>query len=99
MEKKGKVCAIGRTAQLPFQQIGVTCFKPEENLIHQINVCSKEGYGIFYIEESLLQEEILIYFDRHPYVTVVAIPGQQGEKLGSKRLDQLVERALGQKII
>ena len=100
-----KIAAIGQNEALfPFQQIGMDVIAPLEGnaLVRQVAKLTKAGYALFFITEDCLLENpaLLTAYDKHPAVSIIPIPGlTEQPSMGLERVQNMVEKALGQNIL
>ena len=100
-----KICALGDAATLfPFMQIGVDVFSvdPGEDLSKKIASVVKKGYGLLFVSEDVVRGDLSVIhsYDKRPEVNIVLVPGNsEGESYGLERINEMVEKALGQNIL
>lgn len=100
-----KIAALGNEEEVfPFRQIGIDVFVPLEGnaLMKQVAKLIKEGYALFFVSEGCIESTpaLLTAYDKHPEVAMIPIPGlEENGSWGLDRIDNMVERALGQNIL
>lgn len=100
-----KICALGDSASLfPFMQIGVDVFSFEKDgdLSKTIASLVKKGYGLLFVSEDVVKGDLSVIhsYDKRPDVNIVLVPGNsEGESYGQARINDMVEKALGQNIL
>lgn len=99
------VAAVGaEEITFPFRQAGIDCFLPckGEALYRQIAQLMKDGYGVLFISEDALKTapRLLETYDNHPNIALIPVPGLDASgSAGVRRMEELTEKALGQKIL
>ncbi len=100
-----KIAAIGsEDVVFPFRQAGIDCYAPQtgDALFRQLAQLFKEGYLLLFVSEDVLSDapNLLQLYDNAPRAAVIPIPGTGGEgSAGSRRIEEMVEKALGQKLL
>lgn len=88
----------------PFYQVGVETFPfmKGEALARQIAKLVKDGYTLLFISEECLADHtsLLHSYDKDPLVALIPIPSIHNNKnIGRQRIQEMAEKALGQKIL
>lgn len=105
MVKHYKVAVVGnRDAILPFRMIGFDIFPvtSAETAKSTLRELAKKDYGIIYLTEDFAQEipEIIQFYDTVVTPAVILIPTHRGQLgIGSKRIQDNVEKAVGMNIL
>lgn len=99
-----KIAALGdNDFMFPFRQIGVEVFEPAQGvgLLRQVAQLIQSGYCLFFISENYLSDTplLLTMYDKHPYVTIIPVPGSGKDNIGMERIQSMIEKALGQNIL
>lgn len=103
--KKYKIGVVGnRDAILPFRMIGFNTFPVNNNqdAINTLRNLAKSDYGIIYLTEDIATHipETIAYYDSQVTPAVILIPTHKGASgLGIKRVQDNVEKAVGQNIL
>ncbi|MGT2845972.1 V-type ATP synthase subunit F [Streptococcus massiliensis] len=103
--KTYKIGVVGnRDAILPFRLIGFQTFpvKEAQEAINILRQLSRDKFGVIYLTEDMAREipETLAYYDQQVTPAVILIPTHQGSSgLGRARLQENVEKAVGQNIL
>lgn len=103
--KPYKVGIVGqRDAILPFRMIGFETFPVIEaqEAINTLRHLAKEGFGIVYLTENIAEEipETIAYYDSQLTPAVILLPTHKGSLgLGLRRVQENVEKAVGQNIL
>ncbi|NJP40679.1 hypothetical protein HCH52_06390 [Oscillospiraceae bacterium HV4-5-C5C] len=101
-----KMAVLGsRTAALPMLQIGVPFFEARTEPMacqRQAAELVRQGYALLLVTEDCLDRcpQLLCHYDQNPAVTVLPLAGTgtASTGLGLRRLGELMEKALGQKL-
>lgn len=106
MENKAyKIAVVGnRDAILPFKMIGFDTFPvtSAQQTINTLRHLSRNQYGIVYLTEDYAAEipDTIRYYDTQLTPAVILIPTHQGALgIGSQRVSENVEKAVGQNIL
>lgn len=100
-----KIAIVGnRDAILPFRIIGFQSFpvtNPQE-AINTLRRLARDNYGIIYLTEDIAAAipETISYYDSQLTPAVIILPTHKGSQgLGLKRVQDNVEKAVGQNIL
>lgn len=100
-----KIGVIGnRDAILPFRMIGFQTFPVTEaqEAVNHIRQLAMEDFGIIYVTEDIASAipETLAYYDNQVLPAIILLPTHQGAQgLGLQRVQEMVEKAVGQNIL
>lgn len=100
-----KIAVVGnRDAILPFRLIGFDTFPviSGEQAQYQLDELAKQAYGIIYLTEDFAEEipDTIRYYDTLVTPAVILIPTHKGcIGIGSERIRENVEKAVGQNIL
>ncbi|MCW6653159.1 V-type ATP synthase subunit F [Aerococcaceae bacterium NML191292] len=100
-----KIAVVGnRDAILPFRLIGFDTFPvvSGEQAQRRLDELAKQAYGIIYLTEDFAEmiPETIRYYDTLVTPAVILIPTHKGcIGIGSQRIRENVEKAVGQNIL
>ncbi|MDV5972347.1 UNVERIFIED_CONTAM: V-type ATP synthase subunit F [Streptococcus canis] len=104
-KKMYKVGVIGnRDAILPFRMIGFQTFPVTEahEAVNQLRQLAMEDFGIIYVTEDIAAAipETLAHYDNQVLPAIILLPTHRGTQgLGLQRVQDMVEKAVGQNIL
>lgn len=100
-----KIGVVGdKDSILPFKMLGFDVFyasEPKEGR-KTVDRLAKEGYGIIYLTEELAEKipDTINRYDSKIQPAIILIPNHTGTKnIGKKRIQDNVEKAVGQNIL
>ena len=102
---KYEICVIGNEALLfPFLQFGFTTYTPpsEQALRDYLQEAVRQNYGIIYIEDSYCFGVKDILDKYRDTLTPIFIPigeSEEGESYSQNMVIEMMEKAIGQRII
>lgn len=100
-----KIGIVGnRDAILPFRMIGFDTFPVTEakQAINTLRQLARSDYGIIYLTEDIAAEipDTVSYYDSQLTPALILLPTHKGSQgLGLKRVQENVEKAVGQNIL
>lgn len=103
--KAYQIAIVGnRDAILPFRMIGFQTFAvtSPQDAVNQLRDLARKDFGIIYLTEDIADQipETIAYYDSQLTPAVILLPTHKGSLgLGLKRIEDNVEKAVGQNIL
>lgn len=100
-----KIGVVGeKDVVLPFQLLGFDAYPINDGkeAREKIDELAKDEYGIIYLTESIAKTipETIAHYDTQVVPAIILIPSHQGsEGIGMQRVQDNVEKAVGQNIL
>ncbi|MDK6233230.1 V-type ATP synthase subunit F [Aerococcus sanguinicola] len=100
-----KIAVVGeKDVVIPFQLIGFDAFPVNDGqeARKQVDELAKSEYGIIYLTETIAEQipDTISHYDTQVVPAVILIPSHKGSLgIGKKRVQDNVEKAVGQNIL